>query len=328
MKAVVFDRYDGPDDLGLQELAAPEPGDLEVRVRVRAASLNEWDDGALRGVPFVNRLIFGLRRPRRDRRILGSDIAGVVDAVGPGVTRFQPGDEVYGDLSGRWGGFAEAVCAPEAALAPKPPGMTFEQAAAMPQAGLLAFQSLALMGPLLPGQTLLINGAGGGVGTFAIQLAKLHGVVVSAVDSAGKLAMLRDLGATEVFDYAQVDFTRAAPRYDLILDVKTTRSVLACARALNRGGTYITVGGAIPRLLQALLLRPWIALFHRKRIGILALKANEGLEALSELFNAGKLVPVIDRCFSLEQTADAFRFYGTGQHLGKVVISVRPITPP
>lgn len=339
MKAMVFTRYGGPDAIEAREIEAPEAGDQEVKVRVHAVSLNEWDDGALRGESFINRLIFGLRAPKRGRQILGSDIAGVVEAVGPGVTRFQPGDAVYGDLSGRWGGFAEFVCAPETALAPKPEGMTFEQAAAIPQAGLLALQALAMAGPLWPGQTLLINGAGGGVGTFALQLARLHGVVVSAVDSAGKLEMLRELGAARVLDFARVDFTRSPERYDLILDVKTTRSVRACARALSPGGTYITVGGAIPRLLQALLLRPWIALMQRKRIGVLALKANEGLETLSALFDAGHLRPVIDRCFSLEATVQAFRFYREGQHKGKVVITVVPaaghdstrspsITPP
>jgi len=322
MKAMMFSRYGGPDAIEPREIAAPQPGAHEVRVRVHAVSLNEWDDGALRGESFINRLIFGLRAPKRGRQILGSDIAGVVETIGPGATRFQPGDAVYGDLSGRWGGFAEFVCAPETAMSPKPAGMTFEQAAAIPQAGLLALQALAMMGPLRPGQTLLINGAGGGVGTFALQLARLHGVIVSAVDSAGKLELLRELGAAQVFDFVREDFTRSRQRYDLILDVKTTRSVRACARALNPGGTYITVGGAIPRLLQALVLRPWIALVHRKRIGVLALKANEGLETLSALFDAGHLRPVIDRSFSLGATAQAFRFYQEGQHRGKVVITL------
>ncbi|MBK8724528.1 MAG: NAD(P)-dependent alcohol dehydrogenase [Holophagaceae bacterium] len=324
MNAVVFSRYGSPDVLEFKEIAKPSPLEREVLVRIHATSLNEWDDGALRGEDVVNRLIFGLFAPKWNRQILGSDIAGVVEAVGHGVTRFKPGDAVYGDLSGRWGGFAEFVCAPESALATKPPGMTFEQAAAIPQAGLLAFQALRMMGPMRPGQSLLINGAGGGVGTFALQLLKPLGVVVSAVDSAAKLELLRELGATQVHDYAREDFTQGGQRYDFILDVKTLRSVLACTRALKPGGTYVTVGGSMARLFQALLLWPWIALVQRKKIRLLALKANEGLESLNELFEAGKLAPVVDRCFGLEETVAAFRFYGTGQHKGKVVITVVP----
>jgi NADPH:quinone reductase-like Zn-dependent oxidoreductase len=322
MKAVVFTRYGSPDVLEFKEVEKPAPQDGEVLVRIHATSLNEWDAGALRGADVVNRLIFGVRSPKRGRQILGSDIAGVVEAVGRNVTRFQPGDEVYGDLSGRWGGFAEYVCASEKALAPKPPSMTFEQAAATPQAGLLAWQALRMMGTLRPGQKLLINGAGGGVGTFALQLVKPFDVVASAVDSAGKLELLRELGAAQVHDYVREDFTKTGQRYDLILDVKTTRSILDCTRALNKGGTYVTVGGAMPRLFQALLFWPWIALVQRKKIRVLALKANEGLESLNELFEAGKLRPVIDRFFGLEETAEAFRFYEEGQHMGKVVINV------
>ncbi len=322
MKAVVFTEYGSPDVLEVRDVAKPTPHDDEVLVRIHATSLNEWDDGALRGQDVVNRLIFGLWAPKQGRQILGSDIAGVVEAVGRKVTRFKPGDAVYGDLSGRWGGFAEYVCAAEKALAPKPGSMTFEQAAAIPQAGLLAYQALRMMGPMRPGQTFLINGAGGGVGTFALQLLKPHGLVVSAVDSAGKLELLRDLGAAQVLDYAREDFTRTGQLYDFILDVKTLRSVLACTRALKPGGTYVTVGGSMPRLFQALLLWPWIALVQRKKIRVLALKANQGLEALNELFEAGKLAPVIDRCFGLEETAEAFRFYREGNHRGKVLIVV------
>ncbi|MBK8727036.1 MAG: NAD(P)-dependent alcohol dehydrogenase [Holophagaceae bacterium] len=317
MKAVVFTKYGSPDVLEVRDVEKPTPQDGEVLVRIHATSLNEWDDGALRGEDVVNRLIFGVQAPKRGRQILGSDIAGVVESVGKGVTRFQSGDAVYGDLSGRWGGFAEFVCAPEKALAPKPRSMTFEQAAAIPQAGLLAFQALRMMGPMRPGQTLLINGAGGGVGTFALQLLKPHGLVVSAVDSAGKLELLRELGAAQVHDYAREDFTRTGQRYDFILDVKTLRSVLACTRALKPAGSYVTVGGSMPRLIQALLLWPWVALVQRKKIRLLALKANQGLDVLNELFEAGKLVPVIDRCFGLEETAAAFRFYEAGEPPGK-----------
>jgi NADPH:quinone reductase-like Zn-dependent oxidoreductase len=268
----------------------------------------------------VNRLIFGLLYPKK--QILGSDIAGRIEAVGKNVRKFQPGDEVFGDLSGHWGGFAEYVCARENALALKTPGMTFEEAAAIPQAALLALQGLRAMGRIQPGQTLLINGAGGGVGTFAIQIAKLHGVEVTGVDNPGKLDMLRSMGAAHVIDYTQEDFTRTGQRYDLILDVKTTRSMLDCARALNPNGTYVTVGGSMPRLFQALLLWPWISMTQHKNIRLLALKPNDGLADMKELFEAGKVVPVIDGPYKLSEVPKAFRHFGEGRHKGKVVIAL------
>ena len=322
MKAIVFTQYGSPDVLELQDVETPTPKDDEVLVRVHAASLNDWDCGALDGTSFVNRLIFGLLRPKK--HILGSDIAGRVEAVGKNVRAFRPGDEVYGDLSGAWGGFAEWVCAREQALVLKPPGMSFEQAAAIPQAAMLALQGLRAMGPIQPGQKLLINGAGGGVGTFAIQIARLHGVEITAVDSPGKLDLLRSLGAAHVIDYTREDFTRNGQRYDLILDVKTTRSLLDCARALSPNGTYLTVGGAMPRLFQALLLWPWIALAQKKQIRILALKPNEGLAHLNELFEAGQVVPVIDGPYGLSEVPEAFRRFGKGSHQGKIVFTVDP----
>jgi NADPH:quinone reductase-like Zn-dependent oxidoreductase len=320
MKAVVFTRYGSPDVLELREVEKPTPRDDQVLIRVHAASLNDWDWGALQGTPFVNRLIFGLLRPRK--QILGSDIAGRVEAIGRDVRQFQPGDEVFGDLSGDWGGFAEYVCARESALVLKAPGMTFEQAAAIPQAALLALQGLRDKGRIQPGQKLLINGAGGGVGTFAIQIARSYGVEVTGVDSPEKLGMLRSLGAEHVIDYTQEDFTRGGERYDLILDVKTSRSVSDCARALKPNGVYVTVGGSMPRLLQALVLGPWIWLTKHKSIRILALKANKGLAHMKELFEAGKVVPVIDGPYELAEVPEAFRHFGEGRHKGKVVITV------
>jgi NADPH:quinone reductase-like Zn-dependent oxidoreductase len=320
MKAIVFTKYGSPDVLELKEVEKPTPGDGEVLIRVHAASLNDWDWAALHGVPFVNRLIFGLRFPKK--QILGSDIAGHIEAVGRNARTFQPGDEVFGDLSGQWGGFAEYVCARENALALKPPGMTFEEAAAIPQAAMLAVQGLRAMKRIEPGQKLLINGAGGGVGTFAIQLAKLYGLEVTAVDSAEKLEMLRSMGAAHVIDYAEEDFTKTGQRYDLVLDVKTTRSVLDCARALSPNGTYVTVGGSMARLFQALLLRPWVAIFQRKNIRLVSLKANQDLPYMKELFEQGKVVPVIDGPYALSDVPEAFRRFGRGRHKGKVVITL------
>jgi NADPH:quinone reductase-like Zn-dependent oxidoreductase len=320
MKAIVFTKYGSPDVLELKEVAKPTPKDDEVLIRVHAASLNDWDWAALHGTPFVNRMMFGLLKPKK--QILGSDIAGRVEAVGKNVVRFQPGDEVFGDLSGTWGGFAEYVCAREAALAPKSPSMTFEQAAAIPQAALLALQGLRDKGRIQTGQKLLINGAGGGVGTFAIQIAKLHGVEVTAVDSAAKLDLLRSMGADHVIDYAQEDFTKNGGRYDLILDVKTNRSILDCARALTSNGVYVTVGGSTARLLQALLYWPWISLTTNKKIRLLALKLNQGLTEMKELFESGKVAPVIDGPYKLSDVPNAFRYFGAGRHKGKVVVSI------
>jgi NADPH:quinone reductase-like Zn-dependent oxidoreductase len=320
MKAVVFTKYGSPDVLELREIEKPTPRDDEVLIRVHAVSLNEWDVGALAGSDLVNRLIFGLLRPKR--QILGSDVAGRIEAVGRNVKQFRPGDEVFGDLSGEWGGFAEYVRARETALVLKAPSMTFEQAAAIPQAGMLALQGLRDAGRIQSGQTLLINGAGGGVGTFAIQIAKLYDAEITAVDSAPKLGMLRSMGATHVIDYALEDFTRTAQRYDLILDVKTSRSILDCARALSPNGTYVTVGGSMARLFQGLLWWPWIAMTTNKRIRILALKPNKGLAYMKELFESGTVVPVIDGSYTLSEVPDAFRLFGAGQQKGKVVITV------
>jgi NADPH:quinone reductase-like Zn-dependent oxidoreductase len=325
MKAILFTNYGSPDALSLKDVERPAPMDDEVLVRVHAVALNEWDYGALLGDSVVNRLIFGMWSPKK--RILGSDIAGRVESVGSKVTRFQPGDAVFGDLSGRWGGLAEHVCAPQQALSHMAPEMTFEQAAAIPQAALLALQGLRLLGlrllgPIRPGQRLLINGAGGGVGTFAIQMAKAEGAEITAVDGPDKLEFLRALGAAQVIDYTREDFTRNGQRYDRILDVKTTRSLFACARALAPQGGFVTVGGDMWRLVQALLLGPLFALASSKRIRILALKPNLGLDEMKELFEAGKVVPVIDRTYPLDEAADAFRHYGTARHKGKVVITV------
>lgn len=319
MKAIVFARYGSPDVLELTEVDTPTPGEREVLVRVHAASLNDWDWGALRGVPFVNRLMFGLVRPKKP--ILGSDVAGRVEAVGRGVRQFQPGDEVFGDLSGEWGGFAEYVCAREDALARKPSGMTFVQAAAIPQAAMLAVQGLQALGPLRPGQSLLINGAGGGVGTFAVQIARLHDLEVTGVDRADKLEMVRSLGATHVIDYATEDPTRTGRRYDFVLDVKTGRSILDWARGLKPGGVYATVGGATGRLLQALLFWPGMAI-RKKRFRLVVLKPNRDLAYVIQLFESGKLVPVIDGPYPFRQIPEAFRRFGEGDHKGKIVVTM------
>jgi NADPH:quinone reductase-like Zn-dependent oxidoreductase len=320
MKALVHDRYGSPDVLQIKDVEKPTPKSDEVLVKVHAVSINDWDWGLLRGADFVNRLICGLFKPKK---IVGSDIAGRVESAGRDVERFKPGDAVYGDLcrSG-FGGFAEYVCAPQDAFTSKPTQMTFEQAAAIPQAGMLALQGLLERGPLRPGLSILINGAGGGVGTFAIQLAKLHQVEVTGVDSAAKLDMLRSIGFDHVIDYEKEDFTRTGKCYDLILDVKTNRSPSEYARALNPNGTYATVGGSLPRLLQVLLAGAFIRRTSRKNLLLVGLKPNKDLAYLNELFEAGRFVPVIDGPYKFRDAPEAFRLFGAAKHKGKIVITM------
>jgi NADPH:quinone reductase-like Zn-dependent oxidoreductase len=319
MKAIVFTRYGTPDVLELRDVPAPIPKDDEVLVRVRAVSINDWDWQALQGT-FVNRLTFGLRRPKK--QILGSDIAGRIEAVGKNAKRFQLGDEVFGDLSGRWGGFAEYVCAREGALAPKPAGLTFEEAAAIPQAAVLAVQGLRGKGQIRRGQKLLVNGAGGGVGMFAVQIARLHGAETTGVDNSAKLAMLRSLDFDHVLDYTQEDFTKTGQQYDLILDVKTNRSVFEYLRALNPGGAYVTVGGSLARLAQVALLGPLVSILWKKRVRVIALKPNKDLGYLTELVEAGQVRPVVDGRYTLSEAAEAMRYFGASKHKGKIVLTV------
>jgi NADPH:quinone reductase-like Zn-dependent oxidoreductase len=319
MKAIVYTRYGTPDVLELKEVDKPIPKDNEVLIKVYAVSINDWDLGLLQG-DFINRLLNGLLKPKI--KILGSDIAGRIEAVGKNIKKFQLGDEVYGDLSGSWGGFAEYVCGRENALALKPVSMSFEEAAAIPQAAMLAIQGLRDKGQIHSGQKLLINGAGGGVGTFAVQIAKLSGVEVTGVDSSGKLDMLRSMGFDHVIDYTQEDFTKNGKCYDLILDVKTNRSIFNCARALCLNGIYVTVGGSMGRLFQALLLGPWISMISKKKILIVSLKQNKDLAYMNELFESGKVKSMIDGPYKLDEVPKAFRRFGEGAHKGKVVITV------
>jgi NADPH:quinone reductase-like Zn-dependent oxidoreductase len=319
MKAIVFTKYGTPDVLALKEIDKPVPKEDEVLIKVNAVSINDWDMGLLQG-DLINRLLIGLLKPKI--KIPGSDIAGRIEAVGKNAKKFKPGDEVYGDLSGTWGGFAEYVCASERALSYKPASMSFEEAAAIPQAAMLAIQGLRDKGQIQSGQKLLINGAGGGVGTFAVQIARLYGVEVTGVDSSDKFEMMRSMGFDHVINYKQEDFTKSGKSYDLILDVKTNRSIFDYTRALNRNGIYVTVGGNLVRLLQAFFLRPWISIFSKKKIEILALKANQDLDYMNELFEKGKIKPVIDGSYKLDEIPDALRFFGEAVHKGKIVITV------
>jgi NADPH:quinone reductase-like Zn-dependent oxidoreductase len=319
VKALLYDKLGSVDFLEIREIEKPTPKKNEVLVKVHAVSINDWDCGFLHDV-FLTRLA----RRLNPKKIIGCDVAGVIESAGPEAKLFKPGDAVFGDLSrfgrGGFGAFAEYVCARENALALKPAGMTFEQAAAIPQAGMLALQGLLAGGPLRPGQKLLINGAGGGVGTFAIQIAKLQDVEVTGVDSAEKLDMMRSIGFDHVIDYRAEDFTKSGKRYDLILDTKTNRSLFDYASALDPGGTYATVGGT-SHLLQIALLR-LIARLGKKKIRLVMLKQNKDLAYLKELFEAGKFVPVIDGPYRFSEAREAFRHFVGAKHKGKVVIRI------
>jgi len=323
MKAIVFTEYGSPDVLKLEEVEKPIPKENEVLVEVHAASVNSWDWDILRGTPFVNRLMAGIRKPKKIK-ILGCDIAGRVEAIGKNVDQLKPGDEVFGDISRcGWGGFAEYVCADENALALKPIGLTFEEAAAAPQAAVLALQGFRHQGQIQPGQKVLINGGGGGVGTFAVQIAKASGAEVTGVDSTNKLEMMLSIGADQVIDYTKEDYTRNGQQYDLILDNVAHRSISDYKRALNHQGTFVMVGGGSALVFQIMLLGPFISITSRKKFAMLLHKPDKrDLNLFAQLFEAGKVVPVIDKRYPLNETPEAIRYLGEGHVKGKVVIAM------
>ena len=316
MKAVVYDRYGPPDVLRVEDVPAPSPADGQVRVKVAATSVNLSDWECLRGSPAYARM-GGLRSPAR--RTLGSDIAGVVDEVGEGVTRFRPGDEVYGDNLALKGGFAEYALAPESALAHKPAQLTFAEASTIPQAGAIALQGTKRA---TAGSRVLINGAGGGSGSFAIQLAKRLGAHVTGVDNAAKQDFMRSVGADDVIDYGRDDFTRTAQPYDLILDLVAHRSVFAYRRALAPGGTYRCVGGTVRALLRVLTVGSVVGRLTGRSIGVLAVKEGPAhFEPLADLCVNGEVGIHIDRTFTLDEVPAALARVGEGRALGKVVVS-------
>lgn len=320
MKAVVYTKYGLPNVLQLQEVEKPIPKDHEVLVKIHAVSVNSWDWDLLTGKPFLYRLLSGLSKPKFN--ILGSDIAGRVEAVGQKVTHFKPGDAVFGDICNSWGGFAEYVCAPENLLMLKPQSMSFEQAAAIPQAAVLAWQALQDIRPVKRGDKVLINGAGGGVGTFAIQMAKALGAEVSAVDSAEKLTLLQSLGADHVIDYKLIDFTNSNNQYHLIIDVVAHHSIFQYKKALLPNGILVVVGGKISSIFQAGVFGSLLSVGGSKKMGILMHKPNKNLEMISQLFESGKVVPVIDKCYKLNEVPEALLRIGKGRVQGKIVISV------
>lgn len=320
MKAVIYTKYGSPDVLALKDVEKPAPKDNEVLIQVRAVSVNLSDWEGLTGKPLYARF-GGLFKP--SRHILGSDMAGVVEAVGSLVTSFKPGDAVFGDLLYHSGCFAEFVCAPEKILALKPAGLTFEEAATFPQGAVIALQGVRDKGQVQPGQKVLINGAGGGAGTFALQLAKMYGAEVTGVDNAEKLDILRSLGADHVIDYMREDFSRTGQKYDFILDLAAYRSVYDYSRALNPNGKAYLVGGSVATFLQVLLLGSSIGKSEGKSIRVLAVQPNlRDMLTMTGLCEAGEIHPVIDRTFPLEQVPDALRYHGEGHARGKIVITM------
>jgi len=323
MKAIVYHRYGSPDVLSYEEMAKPAPAENEVLIRVRAAAVNPYDWYFMRGEPYAVRIMArGLRKPKDPR--LGADVAGEIEAVGRSIRQFKPGDAVFGSCKGA---FAEYTCASESKLAIKPDNVTFEQAASVPIAAFTALQGLRDKGKIQPGQKVLINGAAGGVGTFAVQIAKSLGAEVTGVCSTRNVEMVRSIGADQVVDYTQEDFTKSARRYDVILDCVGNHSFSECRRVLNPRGIYVGAGGTsdnwmigpLTSAIKALVLSWFVS---QKQVMVLAKPSKEDLTIMGKLMESGKVTPVIDRSYSLSEVPDAIRYLEAGHARGKVVITV------
>jgi NADPH:quinone reductase-like Zn-dependent oxidoreductase len=319
MKAFVYKKYGPPDVLTLEEVEKPIPGPREVLIKVRAVSINASDWEFLTGRPVYTRS-WGLFAPKF--QILGSDVSGTVEALGPDAGTFRVGEEVVGDILYRWGGFAEYVAAPESSLHRKPSWMSFEEAATLPQAGLVALQGLRYRGGFYAGQQLLVNGGGGGAGTFAIQIGKSLGAEVTGVDSGEKLETMRSLGADHAIDYRQENFTSRKKQYDFILDLAAGHSIFAYLRCLKKNGVYAMVGGGVRHILQTLLIGPVLSRVTSRELGMFMARSNEEMPALFKLFRSGEVAPVLDRRFPLDELPEAMRYFGEGHAKGKVVITV------
>jgi len=322
MKAIVYTKYGPPEVLQLKEVEEPVPRDNEVLVKVHAASVNAYDWHFLRGTPFPLRLMSGLLKPKNT--ILGADIAGKVEGVGRTVNQFQPGDEVFGDICECGsGGFAEYVCADEGALVLKPAGSIFEEAAAVPMAAVTALRALRDEGQIQPGQKVLINGASGGVGTFAVQIAKSFGAEVTGVCSTSKLEMVSSIGADHLIDYTQEDFTKNGQCYDLILAANGYHPIWDYKRALSPRGIYVMTGGSMAQIIQAAFLGPWLSKTGSKKMGNMTSRpCQKDLLVMKGLLEANKVKPVIDRCYPLSEVSEAIRYVDEGHAKGKVVITV------
>jgi NADPH:quinone reductase-like Zn-dependent oxidoreductase len=324
MRAYMRTTYGPPESLELRDVPMPVPKDDEVLVRVRASSVNMGDLDYLYGRPWVARLGTGLRGPKD--KALGLDIAGVVESVGARVTRFRPGDEVFGDLTQcGFGAFAEYAIARESAIAHKPASLSFEAAATLPQSAIMALQAMRGKRQVGRGDHVLVNGASGNVGPFAVQIAKAFGAEVTGVSSTAKMDLVRAAGADHVLDYTREDFTRGGQRYDRILDVFARHSVFACRRALSRGGVYVCIGGTTARFFAAITLGPLITIADSRSMGLMhwwrPMKQDD-VATLVELVEAGSVSPFIDRTFTFDELIEALRYVDDGRSRGKVVITV------
>ena len=323
MKAIIITKYGSPETLQLKEIEKPVPQENEVLVRIHSSAINDYDWSLVRGKPYLYRLIFGIFKPKR--KIPGMELSGTIEELGANVTLFKNGDAVYGDISNYgFGGFAEYICINQKALKLKPEKMSFEEAASIPHAAMLAVQGLIDYGEVQQGQQILINGGGGGVGTLALQIAKQFTAEVTGVDTGEKLKMMNSIGFDHITDYRKEDFTKNDEHYDLILDTKTNRSTFSYLKALKAGGRYVTVGGNLNRLLQMFFLKPLINLFSKKKIFIVALKPNKDLDYIHKLFEANKIKCIIDGPYSLSEVPRKIQYFGEGKHSGKVVITVHP----
>jgi NADPH:quinone reductase-like Zn-dependent oxidoreductase len=322
MKAFICEKYGAPEVIQIEDVEKPTPSEDEILVKVYAASINVEDLDYLRGKAWMVRIL-GPIKPKY--KTLGFDVSGKIEKIGGNVKQFQPSDEVIGNLFNYgFGAFAQYVCAPEKAFMLKPERMTFEEAATIPSRAILAVQGLCSKRKIQSGQKVLINGAGGGVGPFAIQIAKSFGAEVTAVDSTKKLKMLRSIGADHVIDYTREDFTKNGKFYDLIFDVAGYHSIFDYKRALSPEGIYAMIGGSKSTIFQALFLGPLISITGRKKMGLVGWNPNkkEDLEFVIELIEAGKVIPIIDRCYPLSEAVEAFRYFEEGQPEGKVVITM------
>lgn len=319
MRAIVQSTYGGPEVLELKEVSKPIPKDEQVLVKIVAAAINDYDWSAMRGKPFIYRLMFGMRKPKNS--VLGMELSGIIEATGSQVLKFKPGDEVYGDISeAGFGCFAEYICITPEVLVKKPSFITHEEAAGLSHASMLAYQGLVEKGKIREGQKVLINGAGGGVGTLAFQIAKTFNCHVTGVDAGHKLDKLKALGFDDVIDYKKVDFTRAGKTYDLILDAKSSRWPLAYPRALAKHGVYISIGGYLNKLIVLTILKGLIKLFTQKTLLVLALKPNKNLKTIHDMYEKGELKLMIDGPHPLESVPKLIQYFGEGKHTGKIII--------
>jgi len=322
MKAILFDKYGMPEQvLGLKEVALPAPKEHEVLIKIKATTVNDYDWSLVRGKPYLYRLMYGLRKPKH--QISGMELSGTIEAIGTNVQNLKVSDAVFGDTSNYgFGTFAEYICINENAVIKKPDLLSFEEAAAIPHASTLALQAIRDIGKIKQGQKVLINGGGGGVGTIGLQLAKLHDCEVTGVDSHEKLDMMKSIGFDHVMNYKQVDFTQTGNLYDLILDCKTTKSALSYLKALNSNGKYVTIGGDVVKLIKVLFWSKIMSIFSTKKLQLLSLKPNVGLDYICDLLKQGKIKCVIDGPYPFEDIPRLIQYFGDGNHKGKIVIKM------